>query len=289
MIYNKEASFSYPVFAENINAYANPIFNFDVTNLTATDDEYIFTIEYNINSDFLNELIELRKASLVFIINTSDNFFVKLEPGQKSIRVSNKRLSFNSRATIQLQIQAETQIEFNEADGLNEFYKIFKENISVDRYSLLGFTQRVTYTNPDKFPIDLFRYKVEAEMSHDFEIELTPNDIVLKVRINRYLFPNIVNRNSMLNMYIYVGLSRALNQFIRNNIQLTDREEEAEIWLDTLSSTNSILDDKLLELMKDHGVEYISYDNIDEIIHLTSDKIVDKFVKNIELVNKYEN
>ena len=126
-------------------------------------------------------------------------------------------------------------------------------------------------------------------MSHDFEIELTPNDIVLKVRINRYLFPNIVNRNSMLNMYIYVGLSRALNQFIRNNIQLTDREEEAEIWLDTLSSTNSILDDKLLELMKDHGVEYISYDNIDEIIHLTSDKIVDKFVKNIELVNKYEN
>ena len=39
MIYNKEASFSYPVFAENINAYANPIFNFDVTNLTATDDE----------------------------------------------------------------------------------------------------------------------------------------------------------------------------------------------------------------------------------------------------------
>ena len=126
-------------------------------------------------------------------------------------------------------------------------------------------------------------------MSHDFEIELTPNDIVLKVRINRYLFPNIVNRNSMLNMYIYVGLSRALNQFIRNNIQLTDREEEAEIWLDTLSSTNSVLDDKLLELMKDHGVEYISYDNIDEIIHLTSDKIVDKFVKNIELVNKYEN
>lgn len=289
MIYNKEASFSYPVFAENNNSYANPHFNFDVSNLTATDDEYIFTIEYDLNSSFLNELIEQQEASFVFIINTSDNFFVKLEPGQKIIRVSNKRLSFNSRATIQLQIQAEKTIQFNNADGLNTFYELFKANVEVDKYSLLGYTQKVTYTNPDKYPIDLFRYKIDSNLPHDFEIELTPNDIVMKVRIERYLFPNIINRNSMLNMYIYVGLSRALNQFMRNNIQKTNGEEEAEIWLDTLSTTDSILNEKLLELMKDHAVEYVSYENIDDVIHQISDRIIDKFVNNIELVNKYEN
>lgn len=288
MIYNKEASFSYPIFAENNNSYKNPVFNFDVTNLSATDDEYIFTLEYDLNSNFLKELINNGHASLVFIINTTDNFFVKLDPGQKIITISNKRLSLNTRATIQLQIQAERTIEFNDADGLNQFYELFKENVFVDKYALLGYTQRVTYTNPDKYPIDLFRYQVDADLPHDFEIELTPNDIVMKVRINRYLFPNIVNRNSMLNMYIYVGLSRALNQFIRNNIQKTNGEEEAEIWLDTLSNTDSILNEKLLELMKDHNVEYISYENIDEVIHQISDRIVDKFVNNIELVNKYE-
>lgn len=289
MIYNKEASFSYPVFAENNNSYADPIFNFDVINLTATDDEYIFTIEYDLNSSFLQDLIKQKDASIVFIVNTTDNFFVKLEPGQKIIKVSNKRLSFNSRATIQLQIQAEKTIKFNHADGLNEFYELFKNNIEVEKYSLLGYTQRVTYTNPDKYPIDLFSYTVNADMKHDFEIELTPNEIVINVRINRYLFPNIINRNSMLNMYIYVGLSRALNQFIRNNVQKTDGEEEAEIWLDTLDTTDSILDEKLLDLMTDHNVESISYETLDETIHQISDKIIDKFVNNVELVNKYEN
>lgn len=289
MIYNKEASFSYPIFAENNNSYANPIFNFDVNNLTAKDEEYIFSIDYDLNSDFLNDLIEKQDASIVFIINTSDNYFVKLEPGQKTIRVSNKRLSFNSRATIQLQIQAETTIEFNSADGLNSFYELFKQNIEVDKYSLLGYTQKITYTNPDKYPIDLFRYQVDSKLPHDFEIELTPNDIIMKVRIERYLFPNIINRNSMLNMYIYVGLSRALNQFIRNNVQKTNGEEEAEVWLDTLNTTDSNLNEKLLELMIDHDVKYVSYENVDEVIHEISDRIVDKFVNNIELVNKYEN
>lgn len=80
-------------------------------------------------------------------------------------------------------------------------------------------------------------------------------------------------------MYIYEGLSRALFKFIQDNQNDDDREEFIE--LNSLSEQSTPLNQKLLDLMLNKGVEELDLDSIDRIISIISNKIVEKFTYSI--------
>ena len=74
------------------------------------------------------------------------------------------------------------------------------------------------------------------------------------------------------NIYVYMGLQRALIQFVMNY-----SEEGEDIDLDEIDVPDNGLDFKLYNLMRKKMVNRINMDNIDEIISLISDHILNKF------------
>src|SRR5699024_8765027 len=105
MIYRKEANFPYPVLSNTSDGYEMNNFNLDV-NVSDNVNFYYFDLSYDIESGFISRLIEEGKAQLILIIQTKDNKFYRLKPGQTVIKVKKTRLSLKNRTSIQLHIQA---------------------------------------------------------------------------------------------------------------------------------------------------------------------------------------
>ena len=83
-------------------------------------------------------------------------------------------------------------------------------------------------------------------------------------------------------MYIYEGLSRALFKFILDNQNDEDSEEFIE--LNSLSEQSTPLNQKLLDLMINKGIEEIELESIDRVVSIISNKIVEKFTYSIREV-----
>ena len=77
---------------------------------------------YDIESDFIKNLIDQNKAQLVLIVQSKDNKFFNIKQGQRQIHIPKTRISFNKRTTVQLLIQAKEEVNFKENDDLNSFY-----------------------------------------------------------------------------------------------------------------------------------------------------------------------
>ena len=105
MIYKKDANFPYPILTNTSNSYDNCSFILDV-NLEENTNEYIFEINYDINSSFIEKLLKDRQATLVLIIQSKDNKFFNIDYGQKTISISKSRISLSKRTTIQLFVQS---------------------------------------------------------------------------------------------------------------------------------------------------------------------------------------
>ena len=86
-------------------------------------------------------------------------------------------------------------------------------------------------------------------------------------------------------MYIYEGLSRALYKFIQDNQSSAENEEFIE--LNSLSEQSTALNQKLLDLMLNKGIEEIDLESIDKVISVISDNIIEKFVYSIREVNSH--
>jgi len=86
-----------------------------------------------------------------------------------------------------------------------------------------------------------------------------------------------------MNMYYYVGLNRALEQFIR----LLSNEDEEEVDLRAISQVQEVeLHQKLLDLMLNKEITTLNFDNVDSVIHEISEQIVEKFFDGIIEVSK---
>jgi len=84
-------------------------------------------------------------------------------------------------------------------------------------------------------------------------------------------------------MYYYVGLNRALEQFIR----LLSNEDEEEVDLRAISQVQEVeLHQKLLDLMLNKEITTLNFDNVDSVIHEISEQIVEKFFDGIIEVSK---
>ncbi|NFO46439.1 hypothetical protein FDB40_05820 [Clostridium botulinum] len=277
MIYKKDVNFPYPVLTNSSNTYRECFFDLDV-NLSENKDVYDIELDYNTNSKFINELLDSGKAKLFLIIQSVDNKFFKIEPGQKHKSVNKNRLSLNKRTQIQLMIKSCEQISFENNNELCGLYEELKREIVVPKNSVLAFSNVVTFDESSKKGLELFEKRVNPNIKSEIKIELNSESITIIYKKEEMMFNDVLADNSLNNLYIYMGLQKALTEFILNN-RINDDEDE--IIISEIEEPELQLDLKLYRLMKSKMIDELNKDNIDEVIYLISDGIIEKFTNSI--------
>ncbi len=190
MIYRKDANFPYPVLSNTSDSYAVNYFDLDVT-VSDNVDYYFFDFTYEIDSEFIRKLIADGKAQLILIIQTKDNKFYKLTPAQKQVKVKKSRISLNNRTAIQLHIQALEPIHFAGNDDLNDLYLAFRNELYVDQYALLGYSNIVRFNGSIKKPFELFEKKLNENLKSDIKIELGQEMIIIHYKDRTFQFNDL--------------------------------------------------------------------------------------------------
>jgi hypothetical protein len=271
MIYKKDANFPYPLLTNTSTSYETSHFTLDVE-LQENMQNYRFDIQYEIESEFINTLLDKGQAQLVLVIQSKDNKFFPLRTNQKHIEILKSRISVSKRTVIQLHLLAKADIPFIDNDDLSEFYGQFKEEIIVPKHSILGFSNIVVFDGSSNKPIDLFEKKVDPNLSSDVKIELGSETIIIHYKNEQLQFNNLPMSNTLNNPYIYMGLQKALMRFIVNN-----SADGEQVDLEEIDIPIDQLDLKLYNLMKKKLVMEVRIDTIDEVIHVISDRIIERY------------
>lgn len=278
MIYKKDANFPYPVLTNSSMSYISSEFKLDIE-LEENIDTYRFEIISEITSPFISDLVKYGKAVMILIVQSRDNKFFVLDPGQRYIEIPKSRISLNKRTTLQLHLQTKENISFHDNYDLDEFYASFKDEIVVPKHSLLGFSNIVLFEGSIANPLDLFEKKLDERLSSDIKFELGSETIIIHYRNPDLQFTTLPQSQSLNNTYVYMGLRTALQQFIQKYA------EEAEDSVELLNMSNipeNSLDFKLYQLMTKKMVEELNVDNIDEVIYQISDRIIEKFTSAVK-------
>lgn len=271
MIYKKDANFPYPILTNTSNSYNNCSFILDV-NLEENTNEYVFEINYDITSTFIERLLKNGQATLVLIIQSKDNKFFNIEYGKKTKSISKSRISLSKRTTIQLFIQSNEEINFKDNNDLSSFYDEFKDEIDVPRNSILGFSNSVVFDGSISKPLELFEKKVNPNLKSDVKIELGSETIIINYKNEALQFADLPQSNTFNNPYVYMGLQKALYRFIVNN-----SEDHEEVDLDEIEAPSDGLDFKLYNLMRKKKIRELNIENMDEVIYSISDKMLEKY------------
>ena len=152
MIYKKDANFPYPLLTNTSNSYDGCNFILDIE-LNENTYDYIIQIDYDIESDFIKNLIDQNKAQLVLIVQSKDNKFFNIKQGQRQIHIPKTRISFNKRTTVQLLIQAKEEVNLDV-----EVKQIIHEDSNFDKGKNTMFTRLVyicTLKNTNDYVIQL--------------------------------------------------------------------------------------------------------------------------------------
>lgn len=286
MIYKKDSNFPYPVLSNTSGSYEESTFNLDI-DLQVDIKNYIFEIEYNIDSKFMNDLLENDKAQLIFVIQSKDNKFYNIDMDQKYVKISKSRLSLKKgRTTIQLLIKANEDISFENNSELSNFYSSFKNKITVPKHSILGFSECVNFDGSIEKPLELFEKKINPNLKSDIKIELGHETIIIHYKNDDLQFSDSPMSPTLNNHYVYMGLQKSIYKFIVNN---SLDEEKEEVDLDEIEEPIDALDLKLYNILIKKGVSKVSVYNMDEVIYLISDKILEKHTQAIKGLYKNAN
>lgn len=270
MIYKKDANFPYPVLTNASSSYKDCNFILDV-NLEENTQNYRFCIDYEIDSEFIKDLLISRQAKLILVVQSKDNKFFPLNYGEKSKEISKSRISLSKRTTIQLLIQSKNNISFKNNYELNEFYDGFKNEIVVPKNSVLGFSNSLIFDGSTSKPLELFEKKIDHNLKSDIKIDLGSETIVISYKNEFLQFNDSPQSAALNNPYIYMGLQKALYRFILNN------GNGEEVDLEAIDPPREGLDFKLYNLMKKKMISELNIDNMDEVIYSISDKILDRY------------
>lgn len=271
MIYKKDANFPYPLLTNTSNSYDGCNFTLDIE-LNENTYEYIFQINYDIESDFIKKLIRENKAQLVLVVQSKDNKFFNLSLNEKIKTIPKNRISLSKRTTIQLLIQSKEEINFKENNDLNIFYGSIKDQINVPRHSILGFSNSVMFDGSTAKPLELFEKKVDPNLKSEVKVELGSETIIINYKSDELQFIDSPVSSTINNIYVYMGLQKALYRFVN-----TYGGEDEEVDLEELDLPTDGLDLKLYGLMKSKMIKNVSLENIDEVICSITDRILEKY------------
>lgn len=271
MIYKKDANFPYPLLTNTSNSYDGCNFTLDIE-LNENTYEYIFQIKYEIESDFIKKLIRENKAQLVLVVQSKDNKFFNLNLNENIKTIPKNRISLSKRTTIQLLIQSKEEINFKDNDDLNSFYGSIKDQINVPKHSILGFSNSVMFDGSTSKPLELFEKKVDTNLKSEVKVELGSETIIINYKSDELQFIDSPVSSTINNIYVYMGLQKALYRFVN-----TYGQEDEEVDLEELDLPTDGLDLKLYRLMKSKMIKSVNLDNVDEVICSITDRILEKY------------
>lgn len=275
MIYRKDANFPYPLITDRDDSGYNDLyFTIDV-GLEENSEDYRFEVEREIESSFIEKQLEEGKAELIFIIQAKDNKFFNMDSNDRFVSIPKSRLSLSKRTSIQVIIKSKEDISFEYNDDLNEFYNSFKKDIIVPKNSILGFSNILTFDGSVEKPLELFEKKIDPSLKSDIEICLSTETIIIKYKNDSFQFSDSPQSKTLNNTYVYMGLQKALYKFI------VDNGEDGSVDLDSIAPPENGLDLKLYSLMKKKMIDEVSFENIDSVIYLISDRIIEKFMNTV--------
>ena len=291
MIYNKEVAFPYPVLMTGFGNYKDDNFNFDILAVTENIDEFNFSYEFEISSDFIKSLLINKKAKAVLIIRSKDNKFYILDtPAHENDKfygeqkISKKRLSLIKEKTrLQIFIQSSETINYSGNDDLVEFFDTIKNEIVVEKNAVIAISSEVVFDKESRKDPELFEKSIDENLKSEIGIELTSDVIVIKYKNSDFQF-----FSKELNYpYIYMGLQKALYRLIINiNSQLENDFDETINISELNSDDYEGLNYKLLSLLQNKSVRELNFDKIDEVIYKISDKIIEKYAKVIKRISE---
>lgn len=272
MIYKKDANFPYPLLTNTSNSYQSCQFTLDV-DLQENINNYRFEIKYNIDSNFILDLLENNQAQLILVIQSKDNKFYDLNMDNNFVTILKSRISLSKRMTIQLLIKSKQEITFKENIDLTPFYNDFKDIITVHKNSILGFSNCVIFDGSNEKPLELFEKTVNQNIKSDIKIELGNETIIINYRNEELQFSDLPISPTLNNPYVYMGLQKALFRFI---VKYSNDGESVDIdKIDDVPTDG--LDFKLYNLMRKKMINELNFENIDEVIYSISDKILEKY------------
>lgn len=275
MIYKKDANFPYPVFASNVKTYLKNEFLIDL-DINEDEKNFIFKFtEFEIESDFIKQMKEENKIQFILIIQSKDNWFTKLTSTNDEIKVPKNRLSLNNRTLIQVHIQALESINFKGNEDLIPFYDAFKEEITVQKNGLIGYSNVLVLEGRFRKPLEIFSKRVDQNLSSEIKIELGNETIELVFKDADYQFGELPKSSGLMLPYIYMGMQKALYQFIKNY------GTEDSVELEYLDEPENLLDLKIFNLMRNKNVDELSIDNVDEVINQISDSMIGKYASTV--------
>lgn len=283
MIYKKEANFPYPLLTNTSDSYENCQFILDI-HLNENTEFYYFTVKSEIDSEFIKKLIQSRKARLILVIQSKDSKFYEVQLTEAVIAIPKTRLSLSKRTTLQLFVQAIEEVNFKENGELSPFYDGFKEEITVPKYSALGFSNGVIFNGSADKPFQLFEKRVDPQLKSEISIILGNETIIITYKSEEFQFNDSSLSESLNYPYVYMGLQKALYRFI-----ISYGSDGEQVYLDEIGDDPANeLDFKLYHLMKSKMVTELNTENMDEVISKISDKILHRFTSTVRGMYKNE-
>ncbi|GEK34516.1 hypothetical protein [Kurthia sibirica] len=283
MIYKKDANFPYPILSSNTFSYEESDFMIKVS-FEEDGDLYKFKIQKYLTSDFVQGLLNSGEAQYLLVIQSKDTKFFPLEPTNLQVEIPKNRMTLSSRTSIQIHIVANKDITFAQNNELNSFYDELKASITVPEFSMLGFSNIVTFEGGMKNPLDLFEKRLDPKLSSAIKFELGSECIILHFRDEEMQFQSMAKANAFLNPYLYTGLRMALERFISTYAE----EDDDVVEISQITQPEDLLDYKLYNLMVGKSVGELSVDNIDEVIGRISHQIIEKYVKAVKELVAHE-
>ncbi|MEK4532998.1 hypothetical protein [Solibacillus sp. FSL K6-1554] len=277
MIYKKDANFPYPILSSNTFAYDESDFMIKVS-FEEDGDLYKFKIQDHLTSEFVQNLLQKGEAQYLLVIQSKDTKFFSLDQNNLQVEIPKNRMSLSSRTSIQMHIVAKADISFNSNHELNQFYNQLKSSIIVPKFSMLGFSNIVTFEGGMKNPLDLFEKRLDPQLSSAIKFELGAECIIIHFRDEEVQFQSMAKASAFINPYLYTGLRMALERFIGTYAE----EDDDIVELSQITQPEDLLDYKLYNLMISKSVEELSVDNIDEVIGRISHQIIEKYVKAVK-------
>lgn len=120
--------------------------------------------------------------------------------------------------------------------------------------------------------LNYFEKKVDPNLKSEVKVELGSEIIIINYKSDELQFIDSPVSSTINNIYVYLGLQKALYRFVN-----TYGQEDEEVDLDELDLPTDGLDLKLYGLMKSKMIKSVSLDNIDEVICSITDRILEKY------------
>lgn len=283
MIYNKDATFPYPILCNSSDSYHYNVFHLDI-DLQENAAEYKFNLNYEIGSEFLTDKLGKGEVKLLFIVQSKDNKFFILNKDQKEVIIPKNRISLGKRTTLQMMLRSNMSLTMAENNDLHEFYDDIKDEIIVPAYSVLGYSNTVIFDGSTKKPFEIFEKKLDPNIASDIAIEIGEETILIKYKHENSQFPTYPNNKELNYPYIYMGLQKALYKMI-----VEHSEDNETLYLDEMDVPTNGLNFKLYNLLKSKAISELTVNNMDEIIYKISDRIIERFVLAIKGINENGN